>query len=62
MAFVMSLKRTKRVKHVSPDGSEVFQEDNRWHFLAATEGVGMQVTATYHSLLLDACTCSAPSI
>ena len=37
MAFVMYLKRTKRVKHVGPDGSEVYQEDNRWQFLAAED-------------------------
>jgi len=35
MAFVMSLARTKRVKYIGQDGSEVFQEDNRWHFLSA---------------------------
>lgn len=53
MAFVMSLKRTKRVKTSNPDGSEIFQEDNRWQFLAA-EDLGIQVTATSHSELLNA--------
>ncbi len=42
MAFVMSLARTKRVKYIGQDGSEVFQEDNRWHFLSA-ENLASQV-------------------
>ena len=49
-AFVMSLTRTKRVKHVGPDGTETFQEDNRWKFLNAEDLAGAQVRACPLSL------------
>ena len=44
MAFVMSLARTKRVKYIGQDGTEVYQEDNRWHFLNA-ENLASQVAS-----------------
>lgn len=44
MAFVMSLARTKRVKYIGQDGTEVYQEDNRWHFLDA-ENLASQVAS-----------------
>ncbi|KAK9842220.1 hypothetical protein WJX81_001193 [Elliptochloris bilobata] len=37
MAFVMSLPRTKRLKYLNDAGQEVFQEDDRWHFLRAAD-------------------------
>lgn len=55
MAFVMSLARTKRVKYIGQDGSEVFQEDNRWHFLNA-ENLASQVrkyAKSVHTLQSD---------
>lgn len=55
MAFVMSLARTKRVKYIGQDGSEVFQEDNRWHFLNA-ENLASQVrkyAISVHTLQSD---------
>ena len=35
MAFAMSLPRTKRVKYFNPDGTEVFQEEDRWSLVRA---------------------------
>ncbi len=34
---MMSLPRTKRVKYLAAAGDEVFQEDDRWHFLRAAD-------------------------
>ncbi|CAL8470780.1 g10322 [Coccomyxa elongata] len=44
MAFVMSLARTKRVKYIGQDGTEVYQEDNRWHFLDAENLASQEAT------------------
>ena len=33
----MSLPRTKRLKYIDDAGQEVFQEDDRWHFLRAAD-------------------------
>ena len=35
MSFAMSLPRTKRVKYITPDGTEVFQEEDRWALVRA---------------------------
>lgn len=35
MAFEMSLPRTKRVKYINPDGTEVFQEEDSWALVRA---------------------------
>lgn len=31
----MSLPRTKRIKYYNPDGSEVFEEEDRWALVRA---------------------------
>ena len=48
--FVMSLLRTKRLKYVSHDGTEVFNEDNRWQFINA-DNTALQVRGTSTSIL-----------
>jgi hypothetical protein len=49
MAFVMSLARTRRVKYIGPDGTEVIQEDNRWRFISAEDlASGAEVSLWIH--------------
>lgn len=47
MAFAMSLPRTKRVKYMEPDGTEIYQEDDKWALVRAVHAEEVEYTPGY---------------